>query len=86
MKEVLFVTEVQSLQKLLHQGSDVALAESHKSGLQKPHQIVVHVFEHQIESSFNKNFEGFKCETRFRKYSKNKTIRPRALIVKKNVL
>jgi len=51
VQEVLLVAVVEALQQLSHEGLDVALVEMDEAGLQQAHQVVVHVFEHKIESA-----------------------------------
>ena len=46
MEEVTLVTESKAIQQLFHERRYVTLPEWYKSGLQQPHQVVVHVFKH----------------------------------------
>lgn len=52
MQEVLLVAEIKSLEKLFHQRRYVAFAKRNKAGLEQSHQIMIHVFEHQIERTY----------------------------------
>lgn len=49
MQEVLAVTVIQAVQQLLHNARIVHLVEIDHSRFQQAHQVVIHVFEHQIK-------------------------------------
>lgn len=51
VQKVLLVAVVQALQQLPHERPDVVLVEVDQAGLQQAHQVVVHVFKHQVEST-----------------------------------
>lgn len=51
MQEVLLVAVIQTVQQLSHDAGVVQFVKVHHSGLQQPHQIVIHVLEDQVEGS-----------------------------------
>jgi len=53
MKEVSFVTESKAIKQLFHERRYVTLSKWHKSRLEQSHQVMVHVFKYQIESTWN---------------------------------
>lgn len=44
---------VQTLHQLAHEAADMLVGELHQTRLQQTHQVVVHVFKHQIEGTWN---------------------------------
>lgn len=52
MQEILLVAVIKALQQLPHERLDVALVEVDQARLKQSHQIVVHVFKDQIESTY----------------------------------
>ena len=51
VEEVLAMAVVEPLQQLPHDAGVGGLVEFHHTGLQKAHQVVVHILEHQVERS-----------------------------------
>ena len=51
MQKVLLVAVIQPFQQLSHERLDVALVEMDQAGLEQTHQVVVHVFKYEIEST-----------------------------------
>lgn len=64
VQKVLLVAVVQALQQLPHERPDVVLIEVDQAGLQQAHEVVVHVFEYQIESTCGKGGGGGKVTQR----------------------
>lgn len=64
VQKVLLVAVVQALQQLPHERPDVVLVEVDQTGLQQAHQVVVHVFKHQVESTCGGGGEGEKVTRR----------------------
>lgn len=53
VQEILLVTVIKALQQLPHERLDVVLVEVDQARLEQSHQIVVHVFKNQIESTYS---------------------------------
>lgn len=53
MQKVLLVAVIQPFQQLSHERLDVALVEMDQAGLEQAHQVVVHVFKYEIESTWD---------------------------------
>lgn len=51
MEEILLVAIVETIKQLSHDGSVVLLRKLHHPRLQQAHQVMVHVFKHQVERS-----------------------------------
>lgn len=52
VQEILLVAVIKALQQLPHERLDVVLVEVDQARLEQSHQIVVHVFKNQIESTY----------------------------------
>lgn len=63
MKKVLLVAVIEALQQLPHEGLYVVLVEMDQTGLQKTHQVVVHVLEHEVKSTWEENEASVSTET-----------------------
>lgn len=51
MQKILLVAVIKALQQLSHERLNVALIEMDEARLKQSHQIVVHIFKYEIEST-----------------------------------
>lgn len=49
VQEVFLVAVVQTFHQLPHEAADVIMGELDQAGLQKAHQVMVHVLKHQVK-------------------------------------